>query len=90
MTSTWRPSVKINSTEAPPPDFHYNKEYGIRGRASPNILELISQLASTVIPNYYFNRQSQSYLLYLLNAAPVIDGHCVIKSLTINDLLTTK
>ena len=38
--------------------------------------------------NYYFNRQS--YLLYLLNAASVIDGHCVIKSMTINDLLTTK
>ncbi len=87
MTFTWRLSEKIIPPKHPP-DFHYNKEYGIRGRASPNILELISQLASTVIPNYYFNRQS--YLLYLLNAASVIDGHCVIKSMTINDLLITK
>jgi len=45
MTFTWRLSEKIIPLKHPP-DFHYNKEYGIRGRASPNILELISQLVS--------------------------------------------
>ncbi len=87
MTSTWRLSEKIIPTKHPPTFIIIkNMEFGAERHRI--FWKLISQLFSTVIPNYYFNRQS--YLLYLLNAASVIDGHCVIKSMTINDLLTTK